>query len=102
MRFFKSALATGLAALALAGPAWADGGHGRERGRHGSDHGWRDGRHGSDWRYQGHYRRHGWHPRQRQHSYRYNYYYPPYPAYGYAAPPPGVHIVVPNIYIPLR
>jgi hypothetical protein len=29
-------------------------------------------------------------------------YYPPYPVYGYAAPPPGVHIVVPNLYIPLR
>jgi hypothetical protein len=29
-------------------------------------------------------------------------YYPAYPAYAYPAPAPGVHIVVPNIYIPLR
>jgi hypothetical protein len=33
------------------------------------------------------------------------YYYQPYPVYPapiYSAPAPGVHIVVPNIFIPLR
>lgn len=96
MRLLKSALV--VAALAFAAPVWAHGGHG-----HGHHHGWDQHRHGSHWRDHRHYRHHGWQHGQRQRHYRHNYYYyPPYPAYGYAAPPPGVHIVVPNLYIPLR
>ena len=83
-----------IAALGLAVPAWAN--HG-------------DGRHGN--RHNGHH--HGWdHPRHHAHGGYYRplpprvysnyYYYPPPPVYAYPAPAPGVHIVVPNIYIPIR
>ena len=92
MRLLKSAFI--VAALVLASPVWAaHGGHGRDHGHH---HGWNDRRDHSDWR---HHRDHGRH-RDRRHYYSQQHYYPAYPVY--AAPAPGVHIVVPNIYIPLR
>lgn len=95
MRLLKSILIA--AALVLAAPAWADRGHG---GKHHRDrHGWHDQRHHSHGK---HHRHHRHHPRR---EFRTNYYYPApvYPVYpAYAAPAPGVHIVVPNIYIPLR
>ena len=94
MRLFKSALV--VAALAFAAPVWAHGGHGKHHG--GDNH-----RHGSHWRDQQHHRHHGHHRQHHRHYYSQYYsqpYYAPYPVY--AAPAPGVHIVVPNIYIPLR
>ena len=97
MRLLKSAFI--VAALAMATPVWADGGR-HHRNNDGHRHGWDRDRHGSHGRHHGHHRHHGWH--QRPQHYSYNYYYPPYPTYGYAAPAPGVHIVVPNIFIPLR
>lgn len=94
MRLLESALV--VAALAFAAPVWAD-------GRHGNHHGWDNHRHGSHWRDQRHHRHHG-HYRHHQRHYYSQYYYPPYyaPYPVYAAPAPGAHIVVPNIYIPLR
>ena len=93
MRLLKSAFV--VAALALASPVWANGGHGHGP-KHGHHHGWDDRRHHSEWK---HHRHHGRHVDRRVY-YSQQHYYPPYPAY--AAPAPGVHIVVPNIYIPLR
>ena len=94
MRLLKSMLIA--AALVLAAPAWAHGGHGKHNRDH---HGWNDHRQHSHGKHHGHYRHY---PRREFHT---NYYYPApaYPVYpAYAAPAPGVHIVVPNIYIPLR
>lgn len=91
MRLLKSALV--VTALVFAAPVWA-------RGGHGNDHGWDKHRHHSQWRDQRHYRHHGGHDHYRNYYYSERYYSPPYPVY--AAPAPGVHIVVPNIYIPLR
>ena len=97
MRLLKSAFVA--AALILASPAWADGGHGHGRKHDRHHHGWDDRRDRTEWR---HHRHHGRFDNRRyfysQHNY-YQPYYRPYPVYG---PPPGVHIVVPNIYIPLR
>ena len=89
MRLLKGALVA--LALAFAAPVWAHGGHGHH-------HGWHKHHEHHHWRHHGHHRHHGWQP-----GYYYSsrqYYYPAYPVY--AAPAPGVHIVVPNIYIPLR
>ena len=84
------------AALVLAAPAWAHGGHGHGK-HHGRHHGWQLHHHHSKWKHQRHYRHY---PRREIHT---HHYYPAYPVYpAYAAPAPGVHIVVPNIYIPLR
>ena len=94
MRIFSTAVA--VAALALAAPVWAHGGHGHH-GHHRNHHGWDDHRHHSDWGHRGHRHHHYYrHHVRRDHV----YYYPAYPVY--AAPPPGVHIVMPNVYIPLR
>lgn len=96
MRLLKSAIV--VAALALASPVWANGGHDKQDKHHRNHHGWDDHRHHSEWR----------HHRDHSRYYEPQYYagpryYAPYPVYGYApAPAPGVHIVVPNIYIPLR
>jgi hypothetical protein len=109
-----------VAALALAAPVWAHGGTGHDRER---DHGggWDDRRgwghhhrwdrddYDRGWRHYRHQYRYSDRPRQ----YYYNQYYPypqyqnpysyaPPPAYGYAAPAPGVHIIAPNVYIPFR
>ena len=91
MRLLKSALV--VAALAFAAPVWAHGGHGHH-------HGWDKHRHHSHWRDHHHHRHHGWRDHPRSYYYTERYYYPPYPVY--AAPAPGIHIVTPNIYIPLR
>ena len=94
MQLLKSVLVA--AALVLAAPAWAKGGHGH-RGHHGDHYGWQDHRHHSKWKHHRHHRHHF------RDEVRTQYYYAPYPVYpAYAAPAPGVHIVVPNIYIPLR
>ena len=97
MRLLRSMLV--VAALGLAGPVWAAGGHG-----HGHD-GFRHDRHGhrhhSHWKHHGHYA-HAWRYHYYDPYYYSAYYYPPYPRYGYAVAAPGVHIVVPNVYIPLR
>ena len=87
-------------ALLLAAPAWADRGHG-----HGHGH-WKHG-HGH-WKHDyGH--RHHFHGRP--HTVVRHYYAPapvyPVPVYAapvYAAPAPapGIHVVLPNIFIPLR
>ena len=103
MDLLKGILVAG--ALALAGPVWADGGHGRDRDR---DHrGWRGHDRAPAWGHYQHRHRH-WDraPRSSYYGGR-NYYSPygyaaPYSSYGYAAPAPGIHIVTPDIYIPLR
>lgn len=95
MKLLKSAFI--VAALALASPVWADGGHGHKR--HGHHHGWDDRRGHAEWKHHRHHRNHGRHVDRRV-ILSQQYYYPAYPVY--AAPAPGVHIVVPNIYIPLR
>jgi len=102
MRLLKSAVV--VAALFLAGPVWAHGGHGHGHGHgHKQDrhhNGWHDGRHHSEWR---HHRHHGRHADRRYYYSQRHYYQPYYPAYPvYSTPAPGVHIVVPNIYIPIR
>jgi hypothetical protein len=94
MRLLKSAFI--VAALAMASPVWAHGGHGHGHKNDRHHHGWHDRRDHSEWR---HHRHHGRHD-DRRYYYSRHYYYQPYPVY--AAPAPGVHIVVPNIYIPLR
>lgn len=72
------------AALCMAVPAWADGGHG-----HGH---WKHGKH--------------WHKHHVQERYVVREYYCPVPVYPravypvYPAPAPGIHVVVPNIFIP--
>jgi len=107
MRIIKSAFI--VAALVLSTPVWAHGGHGHGQQRHDGwrdhrQHGWHDHRHHGRHDHRHHagarHLRHGWaYAGPRYHS---RHYYAPYPAYAYAAPAPGVHIVVPNIYIPLR
>lgn len=100
MQLLKSVLVA--AALVLAAPTAAKGGHGHGGKHHGHHHGWQDHRHYSKWK---HHRHHRHYPRREVHAH--HYYapypvYPAYPAYPAYAPAPGVHIVVPNIYIPLR
>ncbi len=115
-----------VAALALSGQVGADGGrgHDRDRDHRGGDEdrdhrggdedrdhrGWE--RHHQPPAWGHHQYRHGhWDraPRQHYSNQRYydqryynQYYYAPPAAYGYVAPAPGVHIVTPHIYIPLR
>jgi hypothetical protein len=94
-----------VAALLLTGPVWAGGGHGhdRERDDHrggGRHHYWRGHDRAPEWRHYRDHRRH-WDRAPQQYYYNQHYYAPP-PAYGYVAPAPGVHIVTPDIYIPLR
>jgi hypothetical protein len=93
MRLLKTLFVA--AALALAAPAWAHGGHGHDR--HHRHNGWHGERHHGHARHHHHHRHYA---RSFEHRYYSNYYYPPQPVY--AVPAPGVHIVVPNIYIPLR
>ena len=81
------------ATLAAAAPAFAHGGHGDDR--HRGHNGWHGERHHAQ---RHHHHRH--YVRRYEPRYYSNYYYPPQPVY--AVPAPGVHIVVPNIYIPLR
>lgn len=100
MGLLKSAVV--VAALALAAPVWADGGHRHGRGNH---HGWDQRHHAPAWEHQHHRHRHynrHWRHAPPRHYYYDNYYYQPYPSYGYAAPAPGVHIVTPDIYVPWR
>ena len=97
MKLLKSAFV--VVAIALASPVWAHGGHGHGHG-HGHRHGWHDGR--GDFR---HHHRHHARFVERRVIVSPQYYYQPYPVYPapiYSAPAPGVHIVVPNIFIPLR
>jgi hypothetical protein len=97
MRLLKGMLM--VAALGLAGPVWAHGGHGHGRGHDGFHHDRHGHRHHSHWK---HHRHHG-HRYYDPYAYS-GHYYPAYPRYGYAvaAPAPGIHVVVPNLYIPLR
>jgi hypothetical protein len=69
-------------------------------------HGWNDHRHHFGSR---HYRPYAYAWRSPYPVYYgpgYYYDYAPYPAYGYAVPyavpRPGIHVVVPDLYIPLR
>jgi hypothetical protein len=90
------------AALLIAAPAWAGGGHGRGH-HHGHGHGHKHGykhwhKHHDAHYYRPHHQRHYvvreyWHPAP-VHA------VPVYPAY--PAPAPGVHIVLPGIHIPIR
>lgn len=100
MQLLKSVLVA--AALVLAAPAWAKGGHGHGGKHHGHHHGWQDRGHHSKWKHQRHHRNHRYYHRREVHTYHYYTPRPVYPAYPAYAPAPGVHIVVPNIYIPLR
>jgi hypothetical protein len=74
------------AVLCMAAPAWADGGHGRGHNKHWHKH----------HVYQ--------HPAPRHYVVR--EVWRPVPVYpravypAYAAPAPGIHIVVPNLFIP--
>jgi hypothetical protein len=97
MGLFKGIIVA--AALALASPVWAGGDHGH-RGHHHGGHG-----HHHGWKHHKHHYQHGHRHWQRAPRYTYyeRHYYapPPPPVYSYA-PAPGVHIVTPHIYIPLR
>lgn len=84
-----------LAAVMLAAaPAWADRGDDHGRG-HGHGHGhWKEARH-----YQPHYAS----PRVvYREVVRYQNYYAPAPVYYAPQPAAGIHIMLPNIYIPIR
>jgi hypothetical protein len=103
MGIFKGAVV--VAAMVLAAPVWADGGHGHDRGwddggRRGHRYHWDRDDYRRGGRYYGHQHRH-WDRTPRSDYYNQHYYAPP-PAYGYLAPAPGVHIVAPNVYIPFR
>ena len=93
MRLLKSLFIA--AAIVMSAPALAHGGHGHDR-HHRHHHGWHGERHHA---YGGHHH-HRHYVRSYEPRYYSNYYYPPQPVY--VAPAPGVHIVVPNIYIPIR
>jgi hypothetical protein len=100
MGIFRGALV--VAAVALATPVWAQGGHGHDRGwdaGRGDHYRWDRDYYGGDWRHHGYAYRNR--DRARGPYYSSPYYYAPR-TYGYVAPAPGVHIVGPNIYIPLR
>ena len=88
-----------VAAISAASPVWAHDGHGHW---HGPRHVGIDYRHYPDWRHRPHHA-YGWRvPYAYAPYYGTRYYYPPYPPYGYAVAAPGIQVVVPNIYIPLR
>lgn len=101
MRLFGKSLL--VATFLVATPVWAGGhGHGHGHRNDGPRHVWSDHRHHFDGR---HHRYYVYGPRVPyvyDPYYATRYYYPPYPAYGYAVAAPGIHVVVPNIYIPLR
>lgn len=84
--------ATMAALFAMAVPAWADRGHGYGKPQHAyripPGHVKQLHRH--------HVYRH-WHPAPVRHYYTQTYVYPAYPVY---PPAPGVHIVLPDVYIP--
>ena len=88
-----------VAAVSMAGPVWAHDGYGYRYD--GPRHGWYGHRQHFDGRHHGYYA-YGWRPYAYPPYYASGYYYPPYPPYGYAVPAPGIRVVVPNIYIPLR
>jgi hypothetical protein len=103
MGIFKGAVV--VAAMVLATPIWAHGGHGHDRGwddgrGRGHRHHWDRDDHHRGGRHYGHQRQH-WDRTPRSYYYNQHYYAPPL-AYGYLAPAPGVHIVAPNVYIPFR
>jgi hypothetical protein len=98
MRLLKKAML--IAAILVASPVWAHGGHGHGPKHGGRHHGWNGYGHQQEWRHHGPYA-YGWRAPYAPY-YGARYYYPPYPVYGYAVPAPGIQVVVPNIYIPLR
>ncbi len=94
MKFLTGAILS--AVLLGAGPAFANRGHGHG---HGSKH---------HWKTQKHVYHHYGPPRHVvKHVYRHrpprvvHHYYEPAPVY-YHRPAAGIHVVLPNIYIPLR
>jgi hypothetical protein len=99
MRLLKKALL--IAAVLVASPVWAHDARGHAARYGGPHHGRIDNRPHFDWRHHPHYA-YGWRAPYRPYYGAGYYYYPPYPAYGYAVAPPGIQVVVPNIYIPLR
>lgn len=89
----KLKLLTGILAAAVLGaatPALADRGHG-----HGH---WKKQHHGKYYR---DYEKHVYHYYPPVRVYERHYVVPHY-AYTYAPPAPGIHVVLPNVYIPLR
>ncbi len=85
-----------LAAVMLAAaPAWADRG-----GDHGRGHGYGHGH--KHWKHARHYHPHYGPPRVvYREVVRHHSYHAPAPVY-YAPPAAGIHVVLPNIYIPIR
>ena len=88
--------ATMAAVLAAAAPVWAHGGYGHANDRH---HGYRHAPHGHfkhhQKQYYGYQERHHYYPRQARRYYYESYAYPAYPAYR----APGVHVVLPDVFI---
>ena len=84
------------AVLYAATPALADDDHRRGHGK-GQ---WKKQYHGQQYRHHRDYERHVYHhyPPVRVYRRHYDHYY----AYTYAPPPPGVHVVLPNVFIPFR
>jgi hypothetical protein len=83
--------------LAAAAPVWADRGHGdwnkRHYGNHHAPHGHYKHHHKQHY---GHYERHYYHqPKTVRRYYYESYAYPAYPAYR----APGVHVVLPDVFI---
>ena len=91
MKLMTAAVLT--AVMLAAAPAWADRGdkHGRGHGYgHGHKH-WKEARH-----YHPHYA-----PPRHVVRREVVHYYEPAPVY-YAPQPVGIHVILPNIYIPIR
>lgn len=89
------------ASLLVAAPAFAGGGHGNGHGHgHGKHH----------WKHDRHAQHHYGPPRHVvQHVHRYqpprvvhHYHGPSYYAQPYYAPASGIHVVLPNVYIPFN
>lgn len=78
-----------VAILGTATPALADRGHGNGH--------WKKQHHGKYYREPERYVYHAY-PPVRVYERHYDQYY----AYTYAPPAPGIHVVLPNVYIPLR
>jgi hypothetical protein len=98
MRLLKRLLL--VAAVSMATPVWAHDAHGH--GHDGPRHVWNGHRQHFDGRHHGYYAYRPRVPYVYVPYYASGYYYPPYPPYGYAVAAPGIQVVVPNIYIPLR
>lgn len=83
------------ALLAAAAPVWAHGGHGHGKKQ---NHGYYHVPPGHLKHHRGYYaERSYYYPRPvKRYYYEYSYAYPAYPAY----PAPGVHVVLPNVFIP--